>query len=51
MAFLDPEVALPFDEALTEFLADWRGLEDTDEIIAVLREKADELEKSRADDA
>lgn len=51
MAFLDPEVSEPLDEALTEFLANWQGLEDTAEIIAALREKADELEKSRADDA
>lgn len=50
MAFLDPEKSQPFDEALTEFLADWHGLEDTDDIISALRDKAEELERSRADD-
>lgn len=50
MAFLDESNAT-FEDALAEFLAAWTGPEDTDDLIAALRDAASDLEKSRADDA
>lgn len=37
-----------FKEELAEFIDDYDGPEDGDDIIAALREAADNLEKSRA---